>query len=521
MAFSHLGEERVRDITTMIIVMLRLGLSGRAAAVPFEVDETDVPSLLAKRGFRGMGQIPGWKRGLSRAGDQVRRQIEIYLESFEINAANDSVPESLRGEFRTALEQCRDAIVDKPRATYTPRIIPEAVIKRLRGHRLGARTIADITGFNISTVGLGIQALESGAVQPCPESEDEGFASALSEYAELIYGGACCVEGDIEDKPWYLRVLKKYLKVEELLAYLLAVEENRRRLQSIGRTPAQEPYARLFLAAAGYSSGQEPERLPTKVVTDFWERYLRCLQGGSAGEIPQSGRALGLALAAEIEGAKRDKVWPDWTDEMSTILEAIMVERLDDRRRETVRLYYGFGRCRHPLNEIAERLGVTTSRAGQYGQEALLRIRKDRRFGELRRWMAPFGYLREELVRVDEEMRRLQVELGLANERVFTLEARLQGVSLPPMSESTEWNENLFKRVDELEMSVRAANCLQAAQIEFIYQLVSKTEAELLKTKNFGRKSLNEIKELLAELGLQLGMRLKGFIPPIPGKSRI
>jgi DNA-directed RNA polymerase subunit alpha len=67
-------------------------------------------------------------------------------------------------------------------------------------------------------------------------------------------------------------------------------------------------------------------------------------------------------------------------------------------------------------------------------------------------------------------------------------------------------NPNLFKSVDELELSVRSANCLQNANIRFIGELVQKTEAEMLKTKNFGRKSLNEIKETLAGLGLSLGM---------------
>lgn len=76
---------------------------------------------------------------------------------------------------------------------------------------------------------------------------------------------------------------------------------------------------------------------------------------------------------------------------------------------------------------------------------------------------------------------------------------------------SEEWDENLFKRVDELELSVRSANCLQNAGIEFIWQLVERSEAEMLKTKNFGRKSLNEIKEILSELGLSLGMKLHNF----------
>jgi len=74
--------------------------------------------------------------------------------------------------------------------------------------------------------------------------------------------------------------------------------------------------------------------------------------------------------------------------------------------------------------------------------------------------------------------------------------------------EAAKMNENLDKSVDELELSVRSANCLQNANIRYIGELVQKTEAEMLKTKNFGRKSLNEIKEILHSMGLSLGMRV-------------
>src|SRR3989454_99232 len=72
----------------------------------------------------------------------------------------------------------------------------------------------------------------------------------------------------------------------------------------------------------------------------------------------------------------------------------------------------------------------------------------------------------------------------------------------------TERNENLFRNVDELELSVRASNCLKSANIRTIADLVPRTDAELLKTKNFGKKSLNEIKTMLGTMGLSLGMRL-------------
>ena len=80
--------------------------------------------------------------------------------------------------------------------------------------------------------------------------------------------------------------------------------------------------------------------------------------------------------------------------------------------------------------------------------------------------------------------------------------------------EEEKINENLFKPVSELELSVRSANCLKNANITQIGELVQKTESEMLKTKNFGRKSLNEIKGILEEMDLSLGMKIDNFPPP-------
>ncbi len=74
-----------------------------------------------------------------------------------------------------------------------------------------------------------------------------------------------------------------------------------------------------------------------------------------------------------------------------------------------------------------------------------------------------------------------------------------------------QFNENLFKTVDELELSVRSANCLKNADIKYIGEMVQKSEQEMLRTKNFGRKSLNEIKEILRNMGLDFGMKIDGF----------
>ena len=85
--------------------------------------------------------------------------------------------------------------------------------------------------------------------------------------------------------------------------------------------------------------------------------------------------------------------------------------------------------------------------------------------------------------------------------------------------EQQKLNENLWKSVDDLELSVRSANCLQNANIRYIGELVQKTESDMLKTKNFGRKSLKEIKEILAGMGLSLGMKLEGWPGDGPPKK--
>ena len=81
--------------------------------------------------------------------------------------------------------------------------------------------------------------------------------------------------------------------------------------------------------------------------------------------------------------------------------------------------------------------------------------------------------------------------------------------------EKPKLNEHLFKTVDALELSVRAANCLENANIKYIGELVTKSESDMFKTKNFGRKSLNEIKDILVDMGLSLGMKIDGFDPSV------
>lgn len=114
----------------------------------------------------------------------------------------------------------------------------------------------------------------------------------------------------------------------------------------------------------------------------------------------------------------------------------------------------------------------------------------------------------EESVALGSKILKEQLQIFL------TFDENMEPVAEEEDTRSPQFNENLFRSVDDLELSVRSANCLKNANIRYIGELVSKTEAEMLKTKNFGRKSLNEIKEILSNMGLSLGMKVDGWPPP-------
>ena len=91
----------------------------------------------------------------------------------------------------------------------------------------------------------------------------------------------------------------------------------------------------------------------------------------------------------------------------------------------------------------------------------------------------------------------------------INFEEEIEVVEAPEIENVDTINDNLSKSVEELELSVRSYNCLKNANIQTIGELVVKTESEMLKTKNFGRKSLTEIRDILAEMGLGFGLKLE------------
>jgi len=102
---------------------------------------------------------------------------------------------------------------------------------------------------------------------------------------------------------------------------------------------------------------------------------------------------------------------------------------------------------------------------------------------------------------------------------IFINRDEIEEAAIPTQTEADKLNEYLWRSVDELELSVRSANCLQNANIHYIGDLVQRSETEMLKTKNFGRKSLKEIKEILGGMGLSLGMKIDNWQGPPPPRE--
>lgn len=116
----------------------------------------------------------------------------------------------------------------------------------------------------------------------------------------------------------------------------------------------------------------------------------------------------------------------------------------------------------------------------------------------------------EDAVRSAAYILRDQLTVFVGAEEVH-VPIEIQQAAVKLADDKPKVNENLYRRIDEIELSVRSSNCLENANIKFIGELVQRSEAEMLRTKNFGRKSLNEIKEILGEMGLSLGMKLDNF----------
>lgn len=361
--------------------------------------------------------------------------------------------------------------------------------------------LAKATGWNHQT--LFNDAKPFGDIRDYPDrpsTRQEAYKATL-----LAYESACAGRrhpDGISDEKWYRKTLAKWLGLSELKSYLMGVADTLEELVLPACEAGEECWLRLFMhVMSDHFAGGECGKANRAV-----EDALRVAIGRASDhptEAPGSYEELCSQAGAILRSYYPAPSRLSWGKEQSEALqETVKNTELTYQERTTLEAYYGLksGRPMSPTS-LEREWGLPKSRVHQIREKSLQQIRSAVQQlpadACLRRWLAPDGILAE--------LETLRAQVATLTEQLTAMAAG--GVAMM----DSDRNEDLFRRVDELELSVRSANCLQNNGIEYIWELCQKSEIEMLKTKNFGRKSLNEIKEILAELGLSLGMKLVGF----------
>lgn len=216
---------------------------------------------------------------------------------------------------------------------------------------------------------------------------------------------------------------------------------------------------------------------------------------------------LGLTKAEALEylGIKESTLVANLREATKTGANVAMPPEKPDTAKRTLAYIRGFADDLHgPIQVLADEqpeevrwfvTRMTKRRFDQLGERQDLINQYQQRIKEI------------DCARYEIKAERDQLKEALANIQ------RSTKIAIGDVPVEKEFNEALYKRIDELDLSKRSADCMKNAGIEYIWQLTERSEAEVLKTKNLGRKSLYELRELLSELGLSLGMNLPSNFP--------
>lgn len=195
-------------------------------------------------------------------------------------------------------------------------------------------------------------------------------------------------------------------------------------------------------------------------------------------------------------------------------IEAVL-QTITEREVNVLRQRLGINNDRHTLKETAEVFDLTPERVRQIEAQALMKLRHPARTDQLKTISVRWADVQKRMSELESQLQQTQIQLDelvkQTNEEFYRYREAakiLCGLTIERQAEIKRLEAFLDKPVADLELSVRTANCLEMAQIQTIRQLVVKTEPEMLKYRNFGRKSLNELKNILAGMELSFGRML-------------
>lgn len=322
------------------------------------------------------------------------------------------------------------------------------------------------------------------------------YQQVFRRYAQL----ATARRGEVDADLAKLReILRSWLGIGDLFTVLKNAETVMNVLSMPGCTPEQATYLRL-LQTIFKEPGPSKETIP-KTPYDFWRVYLGLVVSGEI-EAPRSQQALEAEVLGHYLSESRSRIFPVWPKEAVKLVKKILKEALQaltPRAEHLVYQYFGIDcECR-TYTQIADSEGVCAERARQIILKACRRLS----YSTHVKYLKPLVCSAQELL--ENEMRRAtEAQQSQVVPVVHGTTIEYERVCVPEVRMS----ELLTRSTDELELSVRSTNCMKNGNIQTIGELIQKSEADLLKVKNFGRKSLKEINVVLAEFGLSLGMRL-------------
>lgn len=343
--------------------------------------------------------------------------------------------------------------------------------------------------------------------QDRPTKDRDVFRAVLLRYARLR------VVKDIEDIDQLLVSLRlpvflsSWLKENEILAFLRGVESTMRQLLVPAVPPDKQGYARLLSEVLHCSFS--PAKISVQTAEEVWHNYLEQMVN-SPDNVADSRQNVQHTAAAMYLAQYRAQIAPMLTDQVCAMVDA-QLDTLAPREREILRKRFGIDKESAQTHQgVGEDEDVTRERIRQIESKALRKLRHPSRKRVLASLLEPVG----EPVAVASANERQKADLRLQKAFVDQCSSLMRAAEplmalLDNAVSDKRWvrGDNLSRSVDELHLNIRAVRCLRDVGILTIGDLVKKTERDLLRIKNFGRKSLREIKEILANMGLSLDRR--------------
>ena len=384
----------------------------------------------------------------------------------------------------------------------------EPLVLELYGLGFSVQEVARMKGWSQATITLDVRRLKHEGAFVNRPTKSQVFAAVIKRWAELADGER--QEG--VDELW--EILRAHPYVRGLRAFVEGAVAHQLALENVGMG-LPEGYRKLLATLFGETAffmnlpgSNEEVGLASECFADF-------LKEVRAGQVPKTSTEARWRLATlvrERSALGNILVRGEFLTRRLVELTEAALRMLSPREEMVIRMRFGIDREPMTLEQVGaqENIMVNRERVRQIEAKAILKLRHPARSKPIGAGIVTTGELDKRCAQAEEDLAAVREELTNLRERVVRAGFREFSNRKPyPVFDMN---------VEDLDLTVRAANCLDHAGIHYVGELVQCSEAEMLKTKNFGRKCLKQLKELLAKLTppLTLDMKVENWEPPAP-----